>query len=95
MIGTVHAQMAEWSIASDCKSDAFGLRRFKSYSAHQNKNIKHMPQKKIVKLKNKKTGETIYMHKSGKPGSSTMPKLKMKKYSKVTRKREVFEESKK
>ncbi len=61
----------------------------------KNKNIKHMPQKKIVKLKNKKTGETIYMHKSGKAGSSTMPKLKMKKYSKVTRKREMFEESKK
>jgi ribosomal protein L33 len=60
-----------------------------------NKYKKHMPQKKIVKLKNKKTKETIYIHKSGKAGSSTMPKLKLKKYSKVTRKREVFEESKK
>lgn len=54
-----------------------------------------MPQKKLVKLKNKKTGEIIYMKKSGKPGSSVMPKLKLKKYSKVSRKREVFEESKK
>lgn len=54
-----------------------------------------MPQKKLVKLRNKKTGEVIYMRKSGKPGSSTMPKLKLKKYSKKTRKREVFEESKK
>ena len=54
-----------------------------------------MPQKKLVKLRNKKTGEVIYMRKSGKAGSSTMPKLKLKKYSKKTRKREVFEESKK
>ena len=54
-----------------------------------------MPQKKLVKLRNKKTGETIYMRKSGKAGSSTMPKIKLKKYSKVTRKREMFEESKK
>ncbi len=54
-----------------------------------------MPQKKLVKLRNKKTGETIHMRKSGKPGSSVMPKLKLKKYSKITRKREVFEESKK
>ena len=53
-----------------------------------------MSQKKLVKLKNKKTKETIYIHKSGKAGSATMPKLKLKKYSKVTRKREVFEESK-
>ena len=30
--------MAEWSIASDCKSDAFGLRRFESCPAHTNKN---------------------------------------------------------
>ena len=54
-----------------------------------------MPQKKIVKLRHKKTGQVIVMRKSGKPGSSTMPKLKLKKYNKVTRKREVFEESKK
>jgi ribosomal protein L33 len=54
-----------------------------------------MPQKKIVKLRNKKTGQVIHMRKSGKPGSSTMPKLKLKKYNKVTRKREIFEESKK
>ncbi len=26
--------MAEWSIALDCKSGAFGLRRFKSFSPH-------------------------------------------------------------
>ncbi len=54
-----------------------------------------MAQKKVVKLRHKKTGQVVYMRKSGKPGSSTMPKLKLKKYNKVTRKREVFEESKK
>ena len=31
--------MAEWSIASDCKSDAFGLRRFESCPAHQQQKI--------------------------------------------------------
>ena len=30
--------MAEWSIASDCKSDASRLRRFKSYSPQVNLN---------------------------------------------------------
>ncbi len=54
-----------------------------------------MAQKKVVKLRHKKTGQVIYMKKSGKPGSSTMPKLKLKKYNKVTRQREVYEESKK
>jgi len=54
-----------------------------------------MAQKKLVKLKHKKTGLTIHIRKSGKPGSSTMPKLKLKKYNKLTGKREVFEESKK
>ncbi len=29
-----YAQVAEWSIASDCKSDAYGLRRFESCPAH-------------------------------------------------------------
>ena len=33
----VFASMAEWSIAGDCKSPGFILRRFKSYSAHKNK----------------------------------------------------------
>lgn len=54
-----------------------------------------MPQKKVVKLRHKKSGQVIHMRKSGKAGSSTMPKLKLKKYNKVTRKREVFEEAKK
>ena len=31
-------QMAEWSIATDCKSVAFGLRGFESLSAHTNIN---------------------------------------------------------
>ena len=53
-----------------------------------------MPQKKIVRLRHKKSGHVIVMRKSGKPGSSTMPKLKLKKYNKVTRKREIFEEAK-
>jgi hypothetical protein len=34
---TYHASVAEWSIASDCKSDDFGLRRFKSLPAHNKK----------------------------------------------------------
>ena len=29
-----YASVAEWSIAIDCKSIAFGLRRFESYPAH-------------------------------------------------------------
>lgn len=32
------ASVAEWSIASDCKSDGFILRRFKSCPAHEYKN---------------------------------------------------------
>lgn len=32
--------MVEWSITSDCKSDAFGLRRFKSCPAHTTQNMK-------------------------------------------------------
>ena len=35
---TYPASVAEWSIASDCKSDDFGLRRFKSLPAHKHKN---------------------------------------------------------
>ena len=29
-----NASMVEWSITTDCKSVAFGLRRFESYSTH-------------------------------------------------------------
>jgi hypothetical protein len=36
--GSQYASVAEWSIALDCKSGAFGLRRFESFPAHQNKN---------------------------------------------------------
>ncbi len=32
--------MVEWSITTDCKSVAFGLRRFKSYPAHNIKKSK-------------------------------------------------------
>ena len=32
--------MAEWSIALDCKSGAFGLRRFKSFSPHKMEDLK-------------------------------------------------------
>ncbi len=32
------AQVVEWSITTDCKSVAFGLRGFKSLPAHQLKN---------------------------------------------------------
>ena len=32
--------MVEWSITTDCKSVAFGLRRFESYPAHNIKKFK-------------------------------------------------------
>ena len=32
--------MAEWSIALDCKSSAYGLRRFESCSQHQKGKVK-------------------------------------------------------
>ena len=34
MLFYMNASVAEWSIAIDCKSIAFGLRRFESYPAH-------------------------------------------------------------
>lgn len=46
--------MAEWSIASDCKSDAFGLRRFKSYSAHQYKKLYFKIKQKYATKENSK-----------------------------------------
>ena len=30
-----YASVVEWSITTDCKSVAFGLRRFESYPAHK------------------------------------------------------------
>lgn len=33
-IDVEYASVAEWSIAFDCKSNAFGLRRFESSPAH-------------------------------------------------------------
>ncbi len=38
---TAYASVVEWSITTDCKSVAFGLRRFKSFPAH------HMKEEKI------------------------------------------------
>lgn len=54
-------------------------------------NIKDMSQDRLVILKNKKTGSTIFTTKNKK----TNPKLKMKKYDPVTRKKEDFVEVKK
>ena len=34
MIVWLHASVVEWSITTDCKSVAFGLRRFESFPAH-------------------------------------------------------------
>jgi ribosomal protein L33 len=50
-----------------------------------------MSQDRLVILKNKKTGTTIFTTKNKK----TNPKLKMKKYDPVTRKKEEFVEVKK
>lgn len=55
-----------------------------------------MSQDRLVILRNKATGEHIHMRKSkAKKSDGTVPKLKMKKYSKVARKRVEFTESKK
>src|SRR5262245_16372336 len=35
MLFYTHASVVEWSITTDCKSVAFGLRRFESYPAHR------------------------------------------------------------
>ena len=37
-VKAVNGKMAEWSIASDCKSDSFGIHRFKSFSSHNLEN---------------------------------------------------------
>ena len=50
-----------------------------------------MSQDRLVIVKNKKSGTTIYTTKNKKLN----PKLKLKKYDKVTRKREEFTEAKK
>jgi hypothetical protein len=36
----LHASVVEWSITTDCKSVAFGLRRFESYPTHKIKRTK-------------------------------------------------------
>ena len=51
-----------------------------------------MPQARLTKLANKKTGEVIYTTKNKK---GVERKLEFKKFSKKTRKREVFKEIKK
>lgn len=56
-----------------------------------NTKYKAMSQDRLVILKNKKTGTTIFTTKNKK----TNPKLKMKKYDPVTRKKEEFVEVKK
>ena len=100
--------MAEWSIASDCKSDAFGLRGFKSLPTHKapkgftdpiiSRNyysgpIKNfMSQTRLVKVANKKTGEVYHTSKNKK---KVERKLKLKKYSAKLRKHVEFNEIKK
>jgi ribosomal protein L33 len=51
-----------------------------------------MAQDRLTKLANKKTGEVIYTTKNKK---GVERKLELKKYSKKTRKREIFKEIKK
>lgn len=50
-----------------------------------------MSQDKLIRIKNKETGEVIFTRKNKK---TTPDKLKLKKFSKKTRKHIVFTESK-
>lgn len=55
-----------------------------------NTKFKAMSQDRLIKIRNKKTGTTIFTTKNKK----TNPKMKMKKYDPVTRKKEDFVEVK-
>jgi ribosomal protein L33 len=75
------------------------LSRYKdglAYAKHELKvrmiSQNHMAQDRLIKLANKKTGEVIYTTKNKK---GVERKLEFKKFSKKTRKREVFKEIKK